>query len=109
MLAPRDENGVTLLGELPAVDGLEKVEVQSRTDADGNPVLELVEYRWGSGLGWYVQKRISLDRGQAEALRSILGANAASSAAPAPPAPRLKRPAPARTQDGNVIRLDFAS
>ncbi len=109
MLAPRDENGFTLLGELPAADGLEKVEVQSRTDAEGNSVLELVEYRWGSGLGWYVQKRISLDCGQAEALRAILGAHAATSTAAAPPAPRLKRPAPARTQEGNVIRLDFAS
>ena len=101
MLAPRIDEGQRLLGELPGASAQEKVEVWSRSAEEGT-LLELIEYRWGSGLGWYVQKRISLDSGQVEALRSLL---VAESAPLAPP--RLQRPLPPVVRDGNVVQLVF--
>jgi hypothetical protein len=102
MLVPRVENGYRKLGDLPGASSENKVEVWSRTAQDGSSLLELIEYSWGSGLGWYIQKRIVLDAGQVEALRALLGEEVA--AAIAPRAPRLR---PSVVRDENVIRLVF--
>lgn len=102
MLAPCPKPEHQKLADLPGSGEGSKIEVWSRTDAAGETLLELVEYSWGSGLGWYVQKRMTLEAGQVEALRALLGT-------PAPLAsPGLRRTAPAVSHDGNVIRLSFA-
>jgi hypothetical protein len=77
-------------------DDQEKVEVWLRTQPDGAAVLELTEYGWGSGLGWYPQKTLTLDLSQAAALRGMLDRLDVSS----------RRPAAER--DGNVIQLVFS-
>lgn len=108
MLAPHGNEGPRLLGELPATSGREKIEVWSRLDEDGTAGLELVEYRWGSGLGWYVQKRVNLDADQVRLLTGLLSTLTPAEAPTAPPpAPRLKRTAPATSREGNVISLRF--
>jgi hypothetical protein len=102
MLVPRAENGYRKLGDLPGASSQSKIEVWARGAEDGTASLELVEYSWGSGLGWYVQKRVVLDAGQVEALKALLGEEAVS-----PAAPRPKRPMPAVIREENVIRLVF--
>jgi hypothetical protein len=104
MLAPRSEPTSCKLGELPGASDRDKIEVWSRTGEDGTSLLELVEYSWGSGIGWYVQKRLTLEAGQVEALRALVGA-----AEPALPAPRLRPPTAAAVREGNTIRLSFAA
>lgn len=101
MLAPRSKAGCRKLGELPGRSRVDKIEVWERTEEDGSTLLELVEYAWGSGLGWYVQKRLTLDAGQTEALRALLGPPAAAT----PPRPR--RPLPPVVREGNVLRVLF--
>lgn len=83
-----------LLAELVAADGRTKVELWLHPgDA---PRLELVQYHWGSGVGWYVQQRLALDAEQAAGLAAALaGVSLASS------------PRPRAEVDGNVIRLLF--
>jgi hypothetical protein len=61
-----------VLGSQTSEDGCERLEValvrrgrQSR--------LELRVLGWGDGIGWYVQRRISLDPLQIRALKGILG------------------------------------
>jgi hypothetical protein len=103
MLAPRVESGYHKLGELPGATGHDKVEIWERPGEDGSSLLELVEYAWGSGIGWYVQKRMTLDAGQMEALRALL-----APAPETPTPPRLHRPTPPVERDGNVIRLVFS-
>jgi hypothetical protein len=102
MLVPRVENGYRKLGDLPGASSENKVEVWSRTAQDGSASLELIEYSWGSGLGWYIQKRIVLDAGQVDALRALLGEEVAAAVAPRPP--RLR---PSVVRDENIIRLVF--
>jgi hypothetical protein len=62
--------------------------------------MELVEYSWGSGIGWYVQKRVRLDAGQVEALATLL-----SQRTPMTPRPKAFRPPVVRTD--NIIQLLF--
>src|SRR5262245_21244307 len=100
MLSPRAEDGYELLGELAGASTRHKVEVWSRAEEDGSTGLELVECSWGSGVGWYVQKRVRLDSAQVEALRTLLGGTIAS-----PPRPR--RPLPAIVREDGAIRLLF--
>jgi hypothetical protein len=88
------------LGDLVGSSSQDKIEVWSRELEDGSGALELVEYSWGSGLGWYVQKRVRLDAGQVEALRAVLGAEPA-------PAPTPSRPLPPVVRDGNTVRIVF--
>jgi hypothetical protein len=102
MLVPRAENGYRKLGDLPGASSENKVEVWTRSAEDGSSLLELIEYSWGSGLGWYIQKRVVLDAGQVEALKALLGEQA-----PAAAAPRPKRPLPSVVREENVIRLVF--
>lgn len=102
MLSPRAKDGYEKLGELPAASARHKVEVWRRSDEEGGDALELVEYSWGSGVGWYVQKRVRLDSAQVEALRTLLGAAPASS-------PRPRRPLPAIVREEGAIRLLFSA
>jgi hypothetical protein len=88
------------LGDLVGSSSQDKIEVWSRELEDGSGALELVEYSWGSGIGWYVQKLVRLDAGQVEALRAILGPETA-------PAPAPKRPLPPVVRDGNTVRIVF--
>src|SRR5574337_491294 len=41
--------------------------------SEGKTRLELRLLGWGEGIGWYIQKRIQLDRLQIRALKQILG------------------------------------
>lgn len=109
MLATRTESGCCKIGELPSASGEEKIEVWSRAAEDGSELLELVEYAWGSGLGWYVRKRLTLDAAQVGALNALLGSRIP--AAPAPPAPGLRahRATPRVQAEENVIRLLFSA
>lgn len=102
MLSPRVEDGFEKLGELDAASARHKVEVWRRTEEDGTTSLELVECSWGSGVGWYVQKRVRLDTEQLEALKLILG-----KMAPAPPVRR--RTLPTIVREDGAIRLLFSA
>lgn len=96
------ENSHRKLGDLQDASSQSKVEIWTRAGDDGAPVLELVEYSWGSGLGWYVQKRLRLDAGQVDALKALLTASE-----PAAPRPQRLRPSVVRSADDNVIQLVF--
>lgn len=101
--APRAASERQKVGELPSASNQSRVEVWTRTTEDGGSVLELVEYSWGSGVGWYPQKQMALDLQQAEALVNLLGSREHP-----PEAPRLRQ-RPARVEgEGNVIRLVFS-
>jgi hypothetical protein len=100
MPIPNARNEHQKLGELPGASSRDKIEVWTATDEDGSAALELVEYSWGSGIGWYVQKRVRLDAGQVEALKALLGTGL-----PAPPPP--KRAVPPVVRHGNIIQLQF--
>lgn len=100
MLAPETTPDYRFLGELPSEDSRTRVELLSRSADDGTAVVDLVEYSWGTGLGWYVQKRLTLDASQVDALRLLLGGVPAAN-----PKPTLKRPIALR--EDNVIQLVF--
>jgi len=100
MLATQTPKDSRHLGDLPGESARTRIEVFSRTAEDGSPLLELVEYSWGSGLGWYVQKRLTLDAAQVEALRALLG-----DVVTTPQKPVLNRPLAIR--EDNVIQLVF--
>jgi hypothetical protein len=102
MLAPNPNLTFRALGELPAANSDTRVELITRTAEDGSSLLELVEYSWGTGLGWYVQKRMTLDATQVDALRTLLGSMPVE-----PPKPALDRPLVIR--EDNVIQLVFPS
>jgi len=102
MLAPEPKGDWQSLGTLNGATRETKVEVRSRTAEDGSPVVELVEYSWGSGLGWYVQKRIALDGEQVQVLQSLLSTVA--------PAVETRQPVlshPLAIREDNLIRLIF--
>jgi hypothetical protein len=102
MLAPGTRSGTAKLGELPAASPEDKIEVWERVADDGTAFLDLVEYSWGSGLGWYVRKRVSLEPSQVEALAGLLGVQRA-----APTPSRPTRPLPPVERDGNTLRIHF--
>ena len=102
MLNPRAEHGYEKLGELPAASTRHKVEVWSRSEEDGSTSLELVECSWGSGVGWYVQKRVRLDSAQVEALRTLMGAVPVT-------APKVRRQLPTIVREEGAIRLLFSA
>jgi hypothetical protein len=91
-----------MLAELPAASTRHKVEVWSRTEEDGSTSLELVECSWGSGVGWYVQKRVRLDGAQVEALRTLMAGLTAG-------APRPRRSLPTVVREDGAIRLLFSA
>ena len=98
MLAPERIADRQKLGEVVATSEQTKIEVWSRPDTGG---VELIEYAWGAGLGWYVQKRMALDGGQTGLLQGLLGA----ACPPAPARPVIARPLAVR--EDNVIQLIF--
>ncbi len=53
-------------------DGTTRLEVALLTSGN-NTKVELRLLGWGEGIGWYIQKRIQLDRLQIRALKQILG------------------------------------
>lgn len=53
-------------------EGTTRIEV-ALIASEGKTRLELRLLGWGEGIGWYVQKRIQLDRLQIRALKQILG------------------------------------
>lgn len=98
--APLPSLDEEVLGEAVNSEGDTKIEVLLRP-GPGSSTLELVEYSWGSGLGWYPRKRLTLDTEQAAALAAILQ----QPLTPAGPSkPRLR---PLVERDGNVLRLLF--
>jgi hypothetical protein len=101
MPAPLSESVDHKLGELPGGSARSKVEVWRRAGEDGGSLVVLVEYTWGSGLGWYRQRSMVLDAEQVDALRALL------EDAPSAPASRPKRSAPPVVREDNVIRLVF--
>jgi hypothetical protein len=96
------ENDYRKLGDLPDASSQSKIEIWTRSGEEGTPVLELVEYSWGSGLGWYVQKRLRLDAGQVDALKALLTVSE-----PAAPRPQRLLPTVVRSESDNVIQLVF--
>jgi len=90
------------LGDLPDASSQSKIEIWTRTGDDGAPVLEMVEYSWGSGLGWYVQKRLRLDAGQVDVLKGLLAVNESAA-----PRPQRLLPSVIRHETDNVIQLVF--
>jgi len=102
MPTPCPENAHQKLGDLPDSSSQSKIEIWTRPGDQGASVLELVEYSWGSGLGWYVQKRLRLDAGQVDALKSLL-----LSREPEAPRPQRLRPTVIRNDNDNVIQLVF--
>ena len=102
MLAPRTENGDELLGELPGASGDHKVEIWKRRSEAGTCTVEMVEHKWGTGLGWYVHKRLTLDAAQWDMLTALLAPGVLT-------APRLRGSSPSVVREENVVRLLFAS
>jgi hypothetical protein len=64
-----------ILGQLEGEDEREKVDLILHPAGESPGTLEVRSLRWGPGVGWYVQKTISLDPGQvsrlAETLRTL--------------------------------------
>jgi hypothetical protein len=91
------------LGEIEDSGGHTKIELVQLPDDGSGTRLQLVEYSWGSGLGWYARKRLTLDAEQAAGLASML----AAAVAPTRPRDSSKQPAVVRAteHEGNVIRL----
>lgn len=111
---PRFESGTgasptgELLGELQSGSGEDRVEVWRRVGPDGAVELELLQYHWGSGVGWYVQKSMTLDAAQAALLAGLLGAGTASHPDPFGTLAAPSRPRPTARQDGNLVQLLFS-
>jgi hypothetical protein len=101
MHQPRIEDGCRKLGELPGASDRDKVELWTRDLGDGAAALELVECSWGSGVGWYVQKRIRLDAAQVDALMALLAAGRDR-------LPRRRAPRPEVVHEEGAIRLLFS-
>jgi hypothetical protein len=64
-------------------DGTTRLEV-ALVASEGTTRLELRLLGWGEGIGWYIQKRIQLDRLQIRALKQILGRGTGRMASAAP-------------------------
>ncbi len=72
MLALKPQAAEIFLGELPGADAEEKIVVTLRVRPDGAQELELKQLRWGTGVGWYPQKTMTLDGAQMQQLKMIL-------------------------------------
>ena len=94
--------GARRLGEVIDSAGEQMVELWSFTAQDGTDHLELVEHHWGSGIGWYPQKRMVLDADQIASLKTLLDRVTVTR----PAAPNV--PASAERED-NVILLPFVA
>ena len=63
----------------------EKIEVITRNAGRDLPIVEVRSLRWGSGIGWYSQKTLTLTPGQARRLAQLLWRSSS------PRLPRSKR------------------
>jgi len=61
-----------VLGQLEGEKLEEKIEVVARQTAGHLPKMEVRALRWGSGVGWYTQKTLTLTPGQASRLAHLL-------------------------------------
>jgi hypothetical protein len=61
-----------VLGQLEGEKGEERIEVVARQTVAQLPALEVRALRWGSGVGWYTQKTLTLTPGQARRLAHLL-------------------------------------
>jgi hypothetical protein len=61
-----------VLGQLEGEKLEERIEVVARQTAAHLPTLEVRALRWGSGVGWYTQKTLTLTPGQASRLAHLL-------------------------------------
>jgi hypothetical protein len=93
--------GARRLGEVMDAAGEQMVELWSFTAEDGADHLELVEHHWGSGIGWYPQKRMVLDAGQVASLKTLL-----ERVAVARPLPPVHAVAPQEREE-NILLLPF--
>jgi hypothetical protein len=78
-----------VLARLEGENVEEKIEVIARHESP--PFLEIRSLRWGRGIGWYVQKTITLDATQAKMLMHVLRGSVVMSAK--------------KTGKGNVIQF----
>jgi hypothetical protein len=95
--------GARRLGEVVNHAGEQMVELWSFTSEDGADHLELVEHNWGSGIGWYPQKRLVLDAGQISALKGLLDKVTVTPLGPAPVT--VMRP----EREDNILLLPFVA
>jgi hypothetical protein len=72
MLALKPQSAEIFLGELPGETAEDKIEVTLRMRPDGSQELELTQLAWGTGVGWFVQKTMTLDGAQMQQLKSLL-------------------------------------
>lgn len=68
-----------VLARLEGENTEEKIEVIAREASP--PLLDIRSLRWGRGIGWYVQKTITLDPTQVKMLTHVLRRSAVMSAA----------------------------
>jgi hypothetical protein len=61
-----------VLGHLECENMEENIEVIARQTAQDLPMLEVRSLRWGAGVGWYVQKTLTLTPRQASRLAHLL-------------------------------------
>lgn len=100
--------GDRLLGESVSADEQERVEVWLRSGEEGAPAVEVRQYHWGFGVGWYVQKTMTFDAAQAGAIAALLGL----AGAPAPDSRLSPSLTPTRRRaravaEGNTVQLVF--
>ncbi len=72
MLALKPQSAEIFLGELTGETAEDKIEVTLRMRPDGSQELELTQLAWGTGVGWFVQKTMTLDGAQMQQLKSLL-------------------------------------
>ena len=92
------------IGEIEDARGETKIELVELPDDGSGPKLQLVEYSWGSGLGWYVRKRLTLDSEQGAGLAALLTA-AVAPALPSTQPLKTRQQRPLVEENGKVIRL----
>lgn len=86
---------VEALAEVPAADGLEKVDVVVEHDFDGKRKIVVRQLAWGNGVGWFVQRTIRLTDAQAKEI-AISIANVSQQPAKEDAAPASTTDAPGR-------------
>jgi hypothetical protein len=67
-----------VLARLEGENVEEKIEIIAQEES--SPLLEIRSLRWGRGIGWYVQKTITLDPVQVKVLTHVLRRSAVVSA-----------------------------
>jgi len=94
MLARKPELDTRYLGTAEDASGQTRLEITSRVDQNGATRVELTQFAWGAGIGWYAQKTLALDEQQVGEILQVLG--------------RTRRHMPRARPTDNVIVLPFA-